>query len=292
MKIGEIEIADEVDDPLFGRAHRVLISGVERTRISVIDWNEPGEIPAIADPGALPPGAGGIVINELARRATRPLRYAGPYPTSALWTTLLRSFRTTGTEAQFTAELIDRMVRLARDPIAIDFEPAPHRRVELASGHAELRDGLERLVLDGISYQPDGSPARLVDDRAEIWFGDVRYAHVATFEPFEQHAIPRCTSDVIGKPFPPPLVAALAELLGDAVPAPLAAAEWLRAQTLVWVDLGGRAARLGTQLEIHAALWQLVAPHGLARLALAIVEAIAPIATRELVTAAVRRRAG
>lgn len=287
---GAVLEGEVIEDPLLGPAHRLA-----GTAISAIDWAAPREIPAIAAPGALPPGAGGALMNVLARLAADAgipaLRYAGPYPTAALWRTLARSFRTAGTEAAFTEGALERMVRRAREPIAIDFHPAPHERVALPGGHAELRDGLERVVLDGVAYERDGSPARLVDHdgaepRAELWFGDARYAHVATLAAdgtlLERHALPACTSDVVGKVFPPALAAALAELVADAVPAILAddARRYVAGRTIRWADLGARAARdVGGALEIHAALWQSVAPHGLPRLALALAEALVPLVT-------------
>ena len=99
---GATVIGERVHDDLLGDAH-AIVGDRELTRISAIDWARPTEIPAIAAPGRLPPGAGGAIMNVLAILAERAgvpsLRYAGPYPTSALWRTLTRSFRTTATEA-------------------------------------------------------------------------------------------------------------------------------------------------------------------------------------------------
>jgi hypothetical protein len=270
--------------------------------MSAIDWARPTEIPAIAEPGRLPPGAGGAILNTiavLARRAGVPaLRYAGPYPTAALWRSLARSFRTTGDEAGFTAGALDRALRVARDPIAIDFIPAPHERIAIAGGTVELRDTVERAVIDGVSYEPGGSPARLVElDAArfacEVWFGDASYARVATLGADGTlldgpHPVPPCASPVIGRAFPPPLRAAIAELVADAVPAPLAddARALCAATPLHWADLGASAAReTADGFAVHAALWDRIAPLGLARLALALAEAMAPVVT----AAAVRR---
>jgi len=89
----------------------------------------------------------------------------------------------------------------------------------------------------------------------------------------------------IGKPFPPPLRAALAELVAEAVPAPLAAdaRRVVAERELAWADLGGRLARrTPAGFDVHAILWQRIAPLGLARLALAIVEALAPVVTTAL----------
>jgi hypothetical protein len=282
------------------------------TTTSAIDWARPTEIPAIAAPGLLPRGAGAAIMNVIAVLAARAgvpaLRYAGPYPTHALWTTLRRSFRTTATEEAFTADAIQRAVRIARDPLPIDFVPAPHDRLGIERGHVELREresgvGIDRVVIDGTSYEPDGSPARLVhvlpDEQrasadeyaAEIWFGDDVWAHIATLEGDGTlvegpRRIPPCRSDVIGRAFPPALRAAIAELVADAVPAPLAAdaRALLATSALHWADLGAAAADHDPSgFRVHAALWDRIAPLGLARLALALAEALAPVVTRVVV---------
>jgi len=285
------------------------------TVMTALDWARPAEIPAIAAPGCLPLGAGAAILNAIAWLArdagVAALRYAGPYPTAALWRSLGRSFRCDADEAAFTAGALDRAVRVARDPIPIDFVPAPHERIAIPGGFVELRDRLERAMIDGIGYEPGGSPARLVDvergelgggdpdgaaggHRAEIWFGDACYARVATLAADGRvadgpHPIPACASPVIGREFPAPLRDALAELVADAVPAPLAddARALCAAAGIAWADLGARAAaeRPGG-FAVHAALWDRIAPLGLARLALALAEALAPV-----VAAAVARRA-
>lgn len=295
-----------VRDPLLGDAH-VIRAGATTTAMSALDWRRPTEIPTLAAPGRLPPGAGAALIDLIAVLAARAgvpaLRYAGPYPTPALWRSLARAFRTAGTEAAFTADLIPRAARLARDPIPIDFVPAPCERVAIAGGHVELRDGVERVVLGGVAYAPGGSPARLIRDgdrtRVEIWFGDGPYAHVATLGPDGDpvsgpHPIPPCESRVLGAEFPPPLVGALAELVAEAVPAPLAAdaRAWIAARPMVWADLGARAAEARPdELRVHAALWERIGPLGLGRLALALAEALAPVATASIVAAVLEARA-
>ncbi len=289
------------------RHHRLLGAAhtVGDTAMTALDWARPAEIPAIAAPGRLPPGAGAAILNTIALLAREAgvtaLRYAGPYPTAALWRSLARSFRCDDGEAAFTAGALDRAVRVARDPIPIDFAPAPHERIAIPGGFVELRDRLERAVIDGVGYEPGGSPARLVEaadpaagPQAEVWFGDACYARVATLTADGNvvdgpHPIPACASPVIGRAFPAALRDALAELVADAVPAPLAAdaRALCAAAGVAWADLGARAAaeRPGG-FAVHAALWDRIAPLGLARLALALAEALAPV-----VAAAVVRRA-
>lgn len=282
---GACLLGELITDPLLGPAH-----AIENTTISAIDWLRPTEIPTLAAPGQLTPGAGGALLNTLAILAARArvpaLRYAGPYPTHALWKSLARSFRSTGTEAAFVEHTVARMATLSREPIPIDFIPAPHDRVAIPHGHVELRAELERVTLDGVAYDVGGSPARLVENRCEIWFGDVRWSYVASLDPDGTlidgpHPIRPCTSDVVGKTFPPALVAAIAELVADAVPAPLGAAarDLILARSVRWEDLGARAATVGDQLAVHAAMWEQIGPLGLGRLALALAEALVPIVT-------------
>jgi hypothetical protein len=284
--------------PLLGAAHLVAHTNGD-TAMTALTWSRPAEIPAIAEPGRLPLGAGSAILNTIAVLAQRAgvasLRYAGPYPTSALWRTLARSFRTTANEASFIAGAPARALRVARDPIAIDFAPAPHERLAIAGGFVELRDRVERAVIAGVAYEPEGSPARLVADtehlRCEIWFGDAPYAHIATVALDGSllagpHAIPASRSPVLGRDFPPALRSALGELVADAVPPPLAdaARAILAAEPLHWADLGPRAAReQPTGFAVHAALWDHIAPLGLPRLALALAEALAPVVTTALI---------
>lgn len=304
-----------IEDPLLGPAH-VVTCGDQTTTMSAIDWTRPTTVPTIAAPARLAPGTGGAIMNAiamLARDAGVPaLRYAGRYPTAALYRTLLRSFRTESTEEAFTSHF--RLAGHARE-VPIDFVPAPFERLGNPHGYAELRADpvggalrIERAVVDRVSYELDGSPARLVlqaslEDapvtqrtRAEVWFGDAVYAHVATFDGAGELVegplpIPRCTHDVIGKPFPPELVGALAELAAEAVPGPLRedARKYMSNTAIRWADLGARAASAtGDGIAVHAALWERIAPLGLPRLAMALAEALAPIVTANLVTVVAR----
>lgn len=295
LKLGTISISREVvAHPLLGDAHVIEHAGRAITAMSALDWDLPQRIPVVAAPGRLPPGAGGMLLNEIARRARdagiATLRYAGPYNTPALYRALLRSFRASHGEDQFTRDVLGRALRLARDEIAVDFAPAPHERVELACGHAEIRDGVEAAVIAGTRFDRDGAVARLVDDACEIWFGDACYARVAVLSPRGElidgpHAPPQLASPVIGAEFPAELRAALAELVAEAVPAPLAAdaRTAVAARAIAWADLGTRAARrTDTGFEVHAAIWERIAPLGLARLALALAEALAPVVASAL----------
>lgn len=241
---------DTVSHPLLGPAHVIEHGERPVTAMSEIDWERPTEIPTIAEPRALPPGSGTLLMNELARRAqaahVRVLRYAGPYPTHALFASLLRSFRTAGTVEAFTADVLDRAVRLARDEVPVDFMPAPFTR----DGDVDVRDGeVDRIRIAGVTYDRAGetnSLALLASSRAVLSVG-IPVAHVATLDGTRivegPHAIPAFPAPA--SPFPEALRDTLAEAATAYAPAPLRAdiSARIRRSTITWEDLGTRAAR-------------------------------------------------
>ena len=285
------------EHPVLGPVDGIYVDGTLVTVMTRIDWNRPTRIPAIERPGAIPGGLGTMILNDLATRAQHAgvtrLRYAGPYPTPALYQSLVRSFRTTCTEEEFTADALDRALRGVTDELPFDFVPAPHARIANRCGHVELRDGLERAVIDGVAFTRGGMARLVVDDsvHAEVWIADQPYVRVATFAhdgalldgPRE---IPVCVSDVIGKEFPDPLKVAIGELVVETLAPPLAtrAREVLATATVTWADLGARAARrTSAGFEVHAALWERLSPTGLGRVALALAEALTPLVAQAAV---------
>jgi hypothetical protein len=306
LLVDDIAVSREtISHPLLGRAHVIELDGKPLTAMSELDFARPTHIPTIAEPARLPPGRGAALLNAIAILArdagVRSLRYAGPYPTPALYRAVLRSFRASADEATFTRDVLERAIKLSFDEIAVDFAPTPHERVDISHGFVELRDGVERVVIDNVSYEHDGSPARLVreGDRvaAELWFGDATYARIAEIDATGAlvsgpHAIPPLESRVLGAEFPDALRLALAELVAQAVPAPLAddARSLIAVTPIVWADLGARAARASAdQLELHAAIWERISPLGLGRLALSIAEALAPVVTTALLAAVTKQ---
>ena len=238
----------------------------------------------------------------LAARAGVPaLRYAGPYPTPALWRALAtRRSAPRRREAEFTAELIPRAARLAREPIAIDFAPAPCECLAIAGDAATSSSATASSApcSTGSPTSPRGRRrASSSTTHAEVWFGDAPYARVATFDPDGDlldgpHPLPPCTSGVLGQEFPPALAYALAELVAEAVPAPLAddARAWIAARPIRWADparappppaptSSACTRRCGTG-SAHSAS---------ARLALALAEALAPVATSAVIDSVLAR---
>lgn len=285
--------------PVLGPSHALSVDGVAVARLSALDWRRPTAIPAIDRPGALPPGTGTMLLDTIARLArdagVAALRYAGPYPTAALWAALAASFRADGDEATFTADAAHRWRGGALPPIAIDFAPAPHERARLAAdAFVGLRAGVERVVLGGASFERGGGVRRLIDDdddgvAAELWFGDRPWARLARLGPDGglRHRAP--PPPIVGAPagavLPPALVAALIEVIAAALPPPLTA-DPLRAVPIAWGDAGLAAARdRGDQVIVHVGLWHHLAPLGLARVALALAEALTPIAAARAVAA-------
>jgi hypothetical protein len=286
---------DVVEHPLLGDAHVIEYAGEPITAMSAIDWDRPTRIPTVAEPRRLPRGSGSLLLNEIAMRARRAgvsaLRYAGPYPTPALFTTLLRSFRTTATEAEFCRDVLGRALRLARDELPIDFSPAPFSRTQTSYGSFDLRDGIERAVIGGILFDREGavgSLARLVGRDAVLAFGDAVWTRIA--ELAEDGAlvggiqpVPPLASDVVGKSFPRELKEQFAALVADAVPAPLAhdARQVVVARPIVWADLGWRAAAIqGDGFALHAGWWTYLAPRGIQAFALAVSDALATVITQ------------
>lgn len=290
-----------VAHPVLGATHALTVGGVEVARMTAIDWRRPTAIPAIDRPAALPPGTGTMVLDTIARLArdagVRALRYAGPYPTAALWASLGASFRADGDEAAFTAAAHGRWGGGALPPIPIDFAPAPHERVLVApDACAHLRDGIERVVVAGASFARGGGVRRLIDVAdgvaAELWFGDRPWARVAELglDAAIVRRLPPPPADAApaGQALPPALVAALIDLIADALPPPLTAAA-LADAPIVWGDAGLAAARdVGAQVIVHVGLWHHLAPHGLARVALGLAEALTPIAAARAVVALTR----
>jgi hypothetical protein len=146
-------------------------------RVASVSWARPTCIPAVDVPGALPVGAGSAILNLLATLAAHAgvpsLRYRGPYPTAALFESLLKSFRADADAGpRFVADPEGRFGSVELSP-SVEFVPAPFRWSWTGPRIcAQHRDGLERLWIDGRAYDRSGEHHVLVDD------GDDRCAQV------------------------------------------------------------------------------------------------------------------
>jgi hypothetical protein len=299
---------DVVEHPLLGDAQLILHAGEPITAMSAIDWDQPTQIPTIAEPRSLPRGTGTLLLNEIALRArhagVQTLRYAGPYPTPALFASLLRSFRTTSNEQIFSCDVMRRALRLVRDEVPVDFTPAPFERRTMPYGSIDVRDGIERAVIDGVLFDAVpavGSLARLVDATppagtgagslaAVLLFDNVLWTRVAELAPDgsvigDVEPVPALASNVIGKQFPDELRDKFAEFVvhSDAIPGPLARDTELviRERPITWRDLGWRAAaREGDGFALHVGWWTHLSPQGFVPLVNALARAIAPVAVQ------------
>jgi hypothetical protein len=265
--------------PVLGATHALTVDGVEVARMSAIDWRRPAAIPAIDRPGALPPGTGTMLLDTIARLArdagVPALRYAGPYPTAALWAALAASFRA-GRRSHVSPTRRPATRRRALG-VAIDWRRRHGRR----GSPRHLRRAARS---DGsCSAAPASSAAAACagwsrrQRRRQLVFGDRAWARLT------RAAAPHFSASARR----PASAAAGAGRGADQViaDAPLTAAA-LADVPIVWGDAGLAAARdVGACVIVHVGLWHHLAPHGLARVALALGEALTPIAIARAVAA-------
>jgi hypothetical protein len=84
--------------------------------------------------------------------------------------------------------------------------------------------------------------------------------------------------DPAGQVLPPTLVEPLLAVVAEALPPPLTV-DAVGATPIVWGDPGlTAAADRGDRIVLHVGLWHHLAPRGMAAVALAIAEALVPIA--------------
>lgn len=301
--------------PILGPCARLLDGDRLCSRMGAVRWAAPQSIPPVEDPARLPPLTGTLLLDWLARCAAAAgidaLSYVGPYPTPALYSSLRQCFTPLGDEPAFTAaaEALLLAPRMTAAPVA--FVPAPFERWWIATPlgprlGVQAREHIERVYVDGASFERSPTALRrLVEDptspsggslTAELWFGDARWATLAELS--AEGALlrgplplPAIDDPIIGSELPLPLRRALASLIADAVPAPLSPliAPLLEHATIRWGDAGLSAVRRDDRdggdgsAILHAALWLTLRPHGPARLALGIAEALTPWAIAEAV---------
>jgi hypothetical protein len=295
--------ANAGEHTLFGRCDTIALAGEPAlARVAATDWLAPLAIPPLDVPGALPTGTGSAVLNLLATMAARAeidrLRYVGPYPTGALFDTLLGSF-TVGNDVEayraiFTADALARSMsgRLAEAPV--DFGPAPHAWSWPAPRICvQTRDGVERVYLDGRAYRADAiGPRRLHvhGDRIVLAFevAGQRHCEVAVLE---QGGTPRGEPlDVIpvpdgfdAVPIPGGIAEVLAVVLIRGAPEPLrpVVAKIFAERSLVWGDAGFElAVARPHHLVVHAALAEPMLSLDAGNILARFVEALEPVVMR------------
>lgn len=278
--------------PLLGAALGVYSGDAYLTEMGAVTWERlpaaPLFVPAVMNPQTLPPGTGTALLNAIAQlaaaRGDATLRYRGPYPTAALYHALQTCFAVDQTEDEFCKDALqwaaDGLVR----EHAAQLTPSP-----LAWWMSENRAVVwAREMGPLVAVQLDGVRLPVTEaGEAHVMLGAMSWcvaAHV-TGATARDIAVTRrllraCQSDAVGKQFPAALVAALTELVADAMPPPLrvAAAQVGKTLTLRWEDLGMVTCRDGGDvgLSIHAGIWELYRDQGMAAVLRAVLEVVMP----------------
>jgi hypothetical protein len=122
------------------------------TLFEAIDWARIDRIVPGAEPARLPPGAAPAVFNLIATltaaQGVAALRYAGPYPSEALFLGLLEAFR-------YVPEVDDPLAAFQRGDLA--WAPAPHEPLFVGDDlYVQRRGRIEKVVWRGATYhRPD-----------------------------------------------------------------------------------------------------------------------------------------
>jgi hypothetical protein len=159
------------------------------TVFGTVDWARITTIPPLAEPARLPPGAGTAVLNLLATLAREQgipcLRYAGPYPTEALFLALLECFRPERADR-------DLLRHFMSDDLA--WIPAPFTPAFEETAYVQWRDErVEKVVWEGRTYYREESgpvrrraPFRVHDDgdrvACSLWALGAPLAHHLVLE--------------------------------------------------------------------------------------------------------------
>jgi hypothetical protein len=165
-----------------------------------LSWGAITHIPPLAEPAALPPGAGTAVLNLVAALAqdqgVERLRYRGPYATEQLFAALLESFQ--------YVDGGDNPLRRFLDG-ALEWTPAPHERSFPADGICvQLRDAVEKVVFGGRAYYREAWQSvkrhapRQVRDAGDL----VVCSLTALGAPVEDHLVLTRAGDLVAQPSP------------------------------------------------------------------------------------------
>lgn len=222
-----------VVDPRWGVSDRLSSASGPLTHFEAVAWGAVDRIPVLAEPARVPPGGGVAVLNLLATLAVdqaRPsLAYHGPYPTEALFLSLLESFRP---QPPGGADPLAAFVQGG-----LPWSPAPHERLfDPAMAVVHLRGRVEKVTVDGRAYyRPDWHGIiRHAPRRVRDLEGQVACSLWALGAPLEDHLILEPSGAVVERrqpaasgdtwPFPPVLVDGTLAVLVATSAAPLAEA--------------------------------------------------------------------
>ncbi len=258
-------------DLILGSCDEIVSGGEVIARVAAIDWSDPRWIPAVDRPTALPGGAGTAILNFLAfmaaHRGHGMLRYRGPYPTAALFGSLRSSFRIVGDEMRARAAFEQPLAFGTMREVDVDFIPAPHRW-HFADQRVcvQLRDGLERVYVDGRAYTPNGL-IRCLHRDGDGWIAsfDVGPRRWCTVLALDGDARPRglatsrpdTPAELEGLAVPDAVAEILRAAITERMPSPLrtAAAAVLAELPIVFGDAGFDGASAGNGvIVVHAAI--------------------------------------
>ncbi len=293
--------AEATSHPLFHRAHELRVRELVVARCGQTDWTQPTHIPPVDVPGSLPSGAGSALLNWLAgsalRAGTPSLRYRGPYPTATLFDALTHSFRVEDPPSalqRFTLDVESRAIRGSMVEVDVPFHPAPFEwHWPTAAVCVQLRDGLERVYIDGRSYAlHQHGPRRLRTEGerrvAYVDLGGIRWHDVLSFEadgtPVGEPApVPAAPPRLIGQALPEEIVNLLGAVLEQRAPRMLGptVAHVLTGHLLRWGDTGDELARaVDGAIELHSAFGERLPEMDPQAMLGAFVLALEPVVTR------------
>ncbi|MGH1345309.1 MAG: hypothetical protein ACRBN8_27350 [Nannocystales bacterium] len=287
--------------PLFHRAHDLRFAETIVAKCGQTQWSRPTHIPPVDVPGALPSGAGSALLNWLSGSAQRSgassLRYRGPYPTATLFDALTHSFRVDDPPAaleRFTQDVESRAIRGSMVEVGVPFHPAPfewHWPTEHVC--VQLRDGLERVYIEGRSYALHQLGTRRLRAEGDRWvayvdLGGIRWHDVLSFEadgtPVGPAApLPAAPTRLLGQALPEEIVALLGAVLEQRAPRLLGPTvrHVLAGHILRWGDTADELARpVDGAIELHSAFGERLPEMDAQAMLAAFVHALEPVVTR------------
>jgi len=175
-----------------------LLPGDEAALLSVAtatEWTRPTTIPVVSEPARLPAGAGTAVLNLVAllarERGVARVAYEGPYPTEALFLSLLESFDPDVTDG-------DPLARFMAGELG--WVPAPFEPCFDEDIYVQRRARIEKVVWRERTYWRErwGNVRRWAPLRVDDDGGSTRCALWALGRVLEEHV----RVDVDGRPMP------------------------------------------------------------------------------------------
>ena len=155
------------------------------TLLTAVDWAHPASIPTAEEPARIPAGGGTAVLNLLAslarERGVARLTYDGPFPSEALFLSLLESFHPDTVE--------EPLACFRRGTLA--WVPAPFAASFDGDVYLQWRERIEKVVWRGRAYYREqwGAVRRRAPLRVDDTAHGVRCALWALGEPIEEHLV-------------------------------------------------------------------------------------------------------